>query len=70
MTLTGGQLPAGTCPGDTLCKTNSTGTDLWLNSGIHDAKSSKQVDSCSASLVLLVFYGVRLFVRMFILKVK
>jgi hypothetical protein len=66
MTLTGGQLSAGTCPSDTLYKTNSTGTDLCPNSGIHDAKSSKQADSCSVSLMLLVFYGARLFFKMFV----
>jgi len=68
MTLTGGQLSAGTCPSDAFCETNSTGTDLCLNSGIHDAKSSKEADCCSASLMLLVFYGARSFIKMFILS--
>jgi hypothetical protein len=66
MTLMGGELSAGTCSSDTLCKTNSTGPDPCLNSGIHDARYSKQADSCSASLMLPVFYGGRLFIKMFI----
>jgi hypothetical protein len=65
MTLTDGQLSAGNCPCDTLCKTNSTGTDLFLNPGNHDAKS-KQANSCLASLMLLVFYGAKFFIKMFI----
>jgi len=70
MTLTGGQLCVGNCPSDTSRKTNSTVTDLCRNSGIRDAKSSKTADSCSASLMLLVFYGTMLFIKMFILSVN